>query len=84
MKKEVAVGMSEEFGATPIAHLVQLATSYDSSIYIEVDNKKVNAKSIMGMMSIVLRENQVITIEAIGADEEDAIAGMEEFINKNM
>ena len=40
MKKEVAVRMSEEFGATPIAHLVQLANQYESRIYIEVDSKK--------------------------------------------
>ena len=84
MKKEVAVGMSEEFGATPIAHLVQLATKYDSKIYIEVDNKKVNAKSIMGMMSLVLRENQVVTIVAEGADEEEALAAIEDFFQKNM
>ena len=84
MKKEVAVGMSEEFGATPIAHLVQLATQYDSRIYIEVDNKKVNAKSIMGMMSLVLRENQVVTIVAEGADEEEALSAIEEFFQKNM
>ncbi len=84
MKKEVAVRISEEFGATPIAHLVQLATGYDSCIYIESDSKKVNAKSIMGMMSLVLTEGQTVTIVAEGSDEEEAIAGIEDFFKNNI
>lgn len=84
MKKEVAVRMSEEFGATPIAHLVQLANQYESRIYIEVDSKKVNAKSIMGMMSLVLSEGQIVQIVAEGADEEAACSGLEEFFRNNI
>ena len=84
MKKEVAVRMSEEFGATPIAHLVQLANQFESRIYIEVDSKKVNAKSIMGMMSLVLSEGQIIQIVAEGPDEEDACNDLEVFFQNNI
>ena len=84
MKREVTVEVSEEFGATPIAHLVQLANGYDSKIYIEVDNKKINAKSIMGMMSLVMREGQTVAIIAEGSDEEQACDAIEEFFNKNI
>ncbi len=84
MKKEVAVRMSEEFGATPIAHLVQLANQYESRIYIEVDSKKVNAKSIMGMMSLVLSEGQIVQIVAEGPDEEEACNGLEVFFQNNI
>ena len=84
MKREVVIKASEEFGATPIAHLVQLATGFDSSIYIEIDNKKINAKSIMGMMSLVLREDQTIAIVAEGSDEESACDAIEDFFKNNI
>ena len=54
MQREVTIQMSNSMEATPIAHLVQLANRFSSSIYFEMDEKKVNAKSIMGMMSLVL------------------------------
>ena len=84
MTKEIVVGMSEEFGATPIAHLVQLATGFDSRIYIEIDNKRVNAKSIMGMMSLVLREGETVTLIAEGSDETEALEALEEFFKNNI
>ncbi|MCR4611008.1 MAG: HPr family phosphocarrier protein [Lachnospiraceae bacterium] len=84
MRKEVAVGVSEEFGATPIAHLVQLATGFDSRIYVEVGTSKINAKSIMGMMSLVLREGQTVTVVAEGPDEQEACDAIGEFLEKNI
>ena len=74
MQKEVTIQMSNSMEATPIAHLVQLANQFGSSIYFEMDEKKVNAKSIMGMMSLVLSSGSKVTIDAIGDDEEKAVA----------
>lgn len=66
--------------ARPVAVLVQIASKYESSVYIESGSKKVNAKSIMGMMALGLDANDEITVTAEGADSEEAIKGIEEFL----
>ena len=82
MKKNVTIKMRESLEATPIAHLVQLANQFQSQVYIEMDTKKVNAKSIMGMMSLVLIRGTEVTIDAQGDDEEKAVVAIEEFLTK--
>ena len=64
----------------PIALLVQEASQYDSQVYIEVDNKKINAKSIMGIMSLRLEKGLNITVVSDGSDEEAAASGVENFL----
>ena len=82
MQKQVTIQMSNSMEATPIAHLVQLANQFASSIYFEIDEKKVNAKSIMGMMSLVLASGQTVVIDASGDDEEKAVAELSNFLTK--
>ena len=82
MKKDVVINMSDTMEATPIAHLVQLANQFDSSVYFEMDTKRVNAKSIMGMMSLILSSGDVITINAEGEDEENAVVELEKFLTE--
>ena len=82
MKKNVTIKMRESMEATPIAHLVQLANQFQSQVYIEMDTKKVNAKSIMGMMSLVLTRGTEVTIDAQGDDEEKAAVAIEDFLTK--
>lgn len=82
MQKEVTIQMSNSMEATPIAHLVQLANQFGSSIYFEMDEKKVNAKSIMGMMSLVLASGSTVVIDATGDDEEKAVAELSDFLTK--
>ena len=82
MQKEVTIQMSNSMEATPIAHLVQLANRFSSSIYFEMDEKKVNAKSIMGMMSLVLSSGSRVVIDAAGDDEEKAVEELSEFLTK--
>ena len=65
----------------PIALLVQEASQYSSRIYIEVNNRKINAKSIMGMMSLNLGEGEEVTVAAEGEDELDAVDGVEKFLS---
>lgn len=66
--------------ARPIAELVQVASKYDSRIYIELDNKRVNAKSIMGMMSLELDYGNEMTVSADGVDEDAAIEEIQSFV----
>ena len=72
-KRTVTIELASGLEARPIAMLVQLASSYESRIYVESDNKKVNAKSIMGMMTLDLPVGEQVIITADGADEEKAI-----------
>ena len=74
--------MTDSMESTPIAHLVQLANQFSSSIYFEMDTKKVNAKSIMGMMSLVLTAGDVVTIDVEGEDDAKAVDEIEKFLTK--
>ena len=67
----------------PIALLVQEASQYDSQVYIEIENKKINAKSIMGMMSMGFTEGQEITVIADGKDEAAAVKEISEYLTAN-
>ena len=67
--------------ARPVALLVQEASKYDSKVYIEAEGKKVNAKSIMGMMSLTLDNGQKLTVTAEGEDEELAVENLKKFLN---
>lgn len=80
MKRDVTIQMSESMEATPIAHLVQLANKFDSRLYFEMGERRVNAKSIMGMMSLILSSGTTVTIDAEGADEEMALDAMSDFL----
>lgn len=81
IKKPVTIQNNMDMEDRPIAHLVQEASQYASQVYIEVDNKKINAKSIMGMMSLRLQQGECVTVVAEGADESDAAAGVEKFLS---
>lgn len=82
MKKSVVIRMQGEFEARPIANLVQVSNKYVSRIYLEVDEKRVNAKSIMGMMTLALMNGDTVVLDAEGEDEEAAIAGLEKFLTE--
>ena len=55
IKKSVKICLSNGLEARPVALLVQVASQYESNIYLETNDKRVNAKSIMGMMSQIGR-----------------------------
>lgn len=79
-KKSMQIKLNGGLEARPVAMLVQVASQHDSTIYIEADGKKVNAKSIMGMMSLGMDSGEEITVIADGSDEEVAIADIEAFL----
>ncbi len=80
IKKPITLKLSERLDARPIALLVQEANQYSSTVYIEVENKKINAKSIMGMMSLQLGSGESLTVIADGEDEADAVQGVESLL----
>ena len=52
IKKPITIQLSTGLEARPVAQLVQVASQFNSEIYVEIGRKKVNAKSIMGMMTL--------------------------------
>ena len=80
IQKNIKIQIPTGLEASPVAVLVQIASKYESSIFIESGTKKVNAKSIMGMMALGLETDEEITVIAEGSDEEEAVKGIEEFI----
>lgn len=84
IKTPVVVRTEEEgFDGRPIALLVQEASQYASKIYIQIGEKNINAKSIMGMMSLSLVDGEKITVVTDGEDEQKAAAGIQTFFAKN-
>lgn len=79
IRKPITIKISNGLEARPIALLVQVASQYESSIYVESEAKKVNAKSIMGMMSLNLSEGEKVTVLTEGEDEEMAAEGIKTF-----
>lgn len=79
MKKSVVVALETGLEARPIALLVQNANQFSSNIYLEIDAKRINAKSIMGVMSLALMNGTEVVIDAEGSDEAEAIASLEAF-----
>lgn len=83
VKKTVTVEIASGLEARPVAMLVQVASQYESNIYVECDTRRVNAKSIMGMMTLGLSSGEEIIITADGADESDAVKGIESYLSNN-
>lgn len=80
VKKMITVELSSGLAARPAAMLVQVASQYESKIYLEAEAKRVNAKSIMGMMTLCLTAGKAITVEAAGTDEEQAVCEIEKYL----
>ncbi|MCL2397018.1 MAG: HPr family phosphocarrier protein [Defluviitaleaceae bacterium] len=78
---ERTVKVNAKIEARPAALFVQTASRFQSSIFIKVDNKMINAKSIMGMIAIGLLDGNQVTIMADGQDEEAAIAELGRFFS---
>ncbi|MCR4651190.1 MAG: HPr family phosphocarrier protein [Lachnospiraceae bacterium] len=79
--QEITIRLENGLEARPVAMLVQVASKYESSIYIESNGKKVNAKSIMGMMSLGLDIGERVNVTADGVDEEAALEGINEYLS---
>lgn len=81
VSKEITIRLENGLEARPVAMLVQVASKYDSSVYLEAGEKRVNAKSIMGMMSLGLAKGGELTVITDGSDESAAVEHIERFLN---
>ncbi|MBO4845937.1 MAG: HPr family phosphocarrier protein [Lachnospiraceae bacterium] len=81
ISKEITIRLENGLEARPVALLVQVASQFDSSVYLETGDKRVNAKSIMGMMSLGLDLGEKVNVVVDGADESDALTGIENYLS---
>ena len=81
IKKPITIQIATGLEARPVAVLVQTASQFDSDIYFEIDNKRVNAKSIMGMMTLGINAGEEVIVSADGKDEQDVIASIEKYLS---
>ena len=79
IRKSVTVTSNNGLGVRPIALLVQQASQYVSQVFIEVGSKRINAKSIIGVMSLQLVEGEGMVLMVDGEDEEAALKEIEAF-----
>ncbi|WP_342430419.1 phosphocarrier protein HPr [Neobacillus sp. FSL H8-0543] len=68
--------------ARPATLLVQTASKFDSEVTLEYKSKKVNLKSIMGVMSLGISQGADIVISAEGSDSEDALKSLDDLLKK--
>ncbi len=80
MTQEVTITNSVGLHARPATFFIQKANSYKSSIWVEKDDRSVNAKSLLGVLSLGIVNGMTITLVADGTDEEEAIVGLKELI----
>lgn len=80
IKKPIKIELLNGLEARPVAMLVQLASQFESEIHIESGKRKVNAKSIMGMMTLGLGTGESVVVWADGEDEEKAVDSIEQYL----
>lgn len=81
ISKKIVIKLPSGLEARPVALLVQVASQYESKVYVECENKKVNAKSIMGMMSLGLAAGEEVDVIVDGADEAVAMENIEKYLS---
>lgn len=82
VRQQAIVKLKTGLQARPAAFFVQEANRYASEIFVEKENKKVNAKSIMGIMSLAVTNGMEIAILAEGNDAEDAVSSLVKLVEK--
>ncbi|GEL07822.1 HPr family phosphocarrier protein [Salisediminibacterium halotolerans] len=83
IEKKVTVKRKSGLQARPAALFVQEANKFNADIFIAMDGKNVNAKSIMGLMSLAVSADKEITLKADGADAEEALAALTAFVERD-
>lgn len=80
ISRNVTIQNNVGLHARPATFFIQKANSYNSSIWVEKEDRRVNAKSLLGVLSLGIVKGMTITLIADGADEEEALAGLTDLI----
>ncbi|MEH6947189.1 MULTISPECIES: HPr family phosphocarrier protein [Peribacillus] len=82
VEKQIEVQLKTGLQARPAALFVQEANRFNSDVYLEKDGRKVNAKSIMGLMSLAISSGVSVKVIADGRDEQEALESLVQFIQQ--
>ena len=82
--KEVVVRCESGLHNRQATYFVQKANEFESSIWLESDTRKMNAKSLLGIMSLGIITGATVTLSADGADAEDAIISLEALLLRDV
>lgn len=81
ISKNVTINNNVGLHARPATFFIQKANSYKSSIWVEKEDRRVNAKSLLGVLSLGIVKGMTITLIADGSDESDALEGLSALID---
>ncbi len=81
ISRDIVISNTSGLHARPATFFIQKANSYKSSIWIEKEDRKVNAKSLLGVLSLGIAKDMTITLIADGPDENAAITGLVELVD---
>ena len=81
--KNVTIQNNVGLHAIPATFFIQKANTYQSSVWVEKEDRRVNAKSLLGVLSLGITKGMTVTLIADGSDEKEAIDGLAELIDTN-
>ena len=82
--KEVVVRCESGLHNKQATYFVQKANEFDSSIWLESGSRKMNAKSLLGIMSLGIISGSAVTLSAVGSDEEAAVTALETLLQRDV
>ncbi|MDD6678591.1 MAG: HPr family phosphocarrier protein [Firmicutes bacterium] len=82
--KEVIVRCESGLHNKQATYFVQKANEFSSSIWVECDNRKMNAKSLLGIMSLDIVTGDEVTLSAMGSDAEEAVLALELLLQRDV
>ena len=84
VRKEILVKCESGLHNRQATYFVQKANEFESSVYLEFDNRKMNAKSLLGIMSLSVVTGSIVTISADGRDAEAAVSALENLLQRDV
>ena len=81
ISREVTITNAIGLHARPATFFIQKANSYQSTVWVEKEDRRVNAKSLLGVLSLGIAQGMTIVLSAEGSDETEAIDELEALVN---
>ena len=82
--KNIEIQNAVGLHARPATYFIQKANSFRSSIWVENSDRRANAKSLLGIMSLGVVTGAVVTLSATGADEQNAVEALEALLQRDV
>ena len=84
VSKEIVVRCESGLHNRQATYFVQKANEFDSSIWVESGNRRMNAKSLLGIMSLAIVTGATVTLSASGSDEQTAVEALETLLQRDV